>query len=60
VKFEEEWLSRLQSAKLDFAARLPEVGFVQTVNARQVVEPVTICDADEEAHGFRLSVTVVS
>jgi hypothetical protein len=54
VQFEEKWFSNLESAELLVAARLPEVGFVQPFKARQVVEPVTIRDADEEAHGVRL------
>jgi len=54
VQFEEEWLSRLEPEELTITARLPEVNLVQPVQTRQVVEPITIPDADEEAHGFRL------
>jgi hypothetical protein len=49
VKFEEEWFSRLQCAELDISTWLPEVDFIQVGHSREVVEPVTISDADEEA-----------
>ena len=51
VQFEEEWFADLKSAELLLPAGLPEIDFVEPVQAGQKVEPITIRDSDE-AHTF--------
>jgi hypothetical protein len=50
VQFEEERLAHLESPELLLSAGLPKIDFVEPVQARQEVEPITIRNSDEEAH----------
>jgi hypothetical protein len=55
VQFEEERFADLESPELLLSAGLPEIDFVEPVQAGQEVEPVTIRGSDKEAHADRFA-----
>lgn len=52
VELEEEGFADLEGAKLLLPAGLPEIDFIESVQMRQEIEPITIRNSDEETHAL--------